>query len=78
MKIIIRYAFREVLAPFLLALVAFTSLLVVDKVFDLTKYFVEKGIKPTSQLGELPILPRPEAIHPIRRRGNEENDDEFR
>ncbi len=44
MKIIIRYALREVLAPFLLALVAFTSLLVVDKVFDLTKYFVEKGI----------------------------------
>ena len=46
MKIIIRYTLREILAPFFLALLAFSSLLLVDKVFDLTKHFVEKGINP--------------------------------
>lgn len=46
MKIIIRYTFLEILSPFLLALLAFTSLLMVDKVFDLTKFFVEKGVNP--------------------------------
>jgi len=50
LKIIIRYSLREILAPFLLALVAFSSLLIVDKVFDLTKYFVEKGINPLYML----------------------------
>lgn len=44
MKIIIRYTLREILTPFLLALLAFTSLLLIDKIFDLTKYFVEKGV----------------------------------
>jgi lipopolysaccharide export system permease protein len=46
LKIIIRYTLREMLAPFFLALLAFTSLLLVDKVFDLTKHFVEKGVNP--------------------------------
>lgn len=46
MKIITRYILREILSPFLMALLAFTSLLLVDKVFDLTKFFVEKGVNP--------------------------------
>jgi len=46
LKLITRYTLREILAPFLLALLAFTSLLIVDRVFDLTKHFVEKGINP--------------------------------
>lgn len=46
MKIIIRYTFREILEPFFLALLAFTSVLLVDKIFDLTKFFVEKGVNP--------------------------------
>ncbi len=46
MRIIIRYTFREILEPFFLALLAFTSILLVDKIFDLTKYFVEKGVNP--------------------------------
>jgi lipopolysaccharide export LptBFGC system permease protein LptF len=46
MKIIVRYTLREILAPFFLALLAFSSLLLVDKVFDLTKHFVEKGVNP--------------------------------
>jgi len=46
MKIIVRYTLREILAPFFMALLAFTSLLLVDKVFDLTKHFVEKGVNP--------------------------------
>lgn len=44
MKIIVRYTLLEILSPFLLALLAFNGLLIVDKVFDLTKYFVEKGV----------------------------------
>ncbi len=44
MKLITRYTLREIFVPFLLALLVFTSLLIVDKVFDLTKYFVEKGV----------------------------------
>ena len=46
LKILVRYTFREILSAFMLAVVAFTSLLIVDKVFDLTRYFVEKGISP--------------------------------
>jgi lipopolysaccharide export system permease protein len=46
LKIIIRYTLREILAPFFMALLAFSSILLVDKVFDLTKYFVEKGVNP--------------------------------
>lgn len=46
MKIITRYILREILAPFFMALLAFTSLLVINKVFNLTKYFVEKGVNP--------------------------------
>jgi len=46
LRIITRYTLREILAPFFMALLAFTSLLVVNKVFNLTKYFVEKGVNP--------------------------------
>ncbi|MBD3182336.1 LptF/LptG family permease [Candidatus Poribacteria bacterium] len=46
LKIITRYTLREIIPPFFLAFLAFTSLLLVDKVFDLTKHFVEKGVNP--------------------------------
>jgi len=46
LKILTRYALIQIIEPFILALVAFTSVLIVDKVFLLTKYFVEKGINP--------------------------------
>ena len=46
MKIIIRYTLREILAPFFLALLAFTSLLLANQIFKLTKHFVEKGVNP--------------------------------
>ena len=46
MKIITRYTLRQMVEPFFLALLAFTSVLLADKVFILTKYFVEKGVNP--------------------------------
>ncbi|MFC1714265.1 LptF/LptG family permease [Candidatus Poribacteria bacterium] len=46
MRIITRYTLREILAPFFMALLAFTSLLIVNKLFNLTKFFVEKGVNP--------------------------------
>jgi lipopolysaccharide export system permease protein len=46
LKIITKYTLSQVIEPFFLALVAFTSVLLVDKVFLLTKYFVEKGVNP--------------------------------
>jgi lipopolysaccharide export system permease protein len=46
LKILTKYALSQIIEPFFLALVAFTSVLIVDKVFLLTKYFVEKGINP--------------------------------
>ena len=46
LRIITRYILREMLAPFFMALLAFTSLLMVNKMFLLTKYFVEKGVNP--------------------------------
>lgn len=46
MKLLTKYALSQIIEPFILALVAFTSVLIVDKVFLLTKYFVEKGINP--------------------------------
>jgi len=46
LKIITRYILREIVEPFFMALLAFTSLLLVNKVFLLTKYFVEKGVNP--------------------------------
>ncbi|MEK7398525.1 MAG: LptF/LptG family permease [Candidatus Poribacteria bacterium] len=46
MKIITKYTLSQVIEPFFLALVAFSSVLLVDKVFLLTKYFVEKGVNP--------------------------------
>lgn len=46
MKIVTRYVLSQIIEPFFLALVAFTSVLLVDRVFLLTKHFVEKGISP--------------------------------
>lgn len=46
MKIVTRYTLSQIIEPFFLALIAFTSVLVINKVFILTKYFVEKGINP--------------------------------
>jgi len=46
LKILTRYSLSQIVEPFFLALVAFTSVLIVDKVFLLTKFFVEKGISP--------------------------------
>ena len=46
MKIITRYILREIVGPFFMALLAFSSLLLVNRVFILTKYFVEKGVNP--------------------------------
>lgn len=46
MVIITRYVLKQIIEPFFLALVAFTSVLLVDRVFILTKYFVEKGVNP--------------------------------
>ena len=44
MKILTRYALKEFIPPFFLALVCFTSILLLDEIFRLTKRFVEKGI----------------------------------
>lgn len=44
MKILTRYALKEFFPPFFLALLCFTSILLLDEIFRLTKRFVEKGI----------------------------------
>ena len=46
MKILTRYALREFFPPFFLALLCFTTILLLDEIFRLTKRFVEKGINP--------------------------------
>jgi len=46
LKILTRYSLSQIIEPFFLALVAFTSVLIVNRVFLLTKFFVEKGINP--------------------------------
>jgi LPS export ABC transporter permease LptF len=46
LRILTRYSLSQIIEPFFLALVAFTSVLIVDKVFLLTRFFVEKGISP--------------------------------
>ena len=46
MKILTKYTLKEFLPPFFLALLCFTSILLFDEVFRLTKHFVKKGISP--------------------------------
>ena len=47
MKILTRYTLKEFFPPFLLALICFTSILLLDEIFRLTKLFVSKGVSPT-------------------------------
>ena len=46
LKILTKYTLKEFFPPFLLALLCFTSILLFDEVFRLTKHFVKKGISP--------------------------------
>jgi len=46
LKTITRYTLLQIVEPFFLALIAFTSVLLADRVFLLTRYFVEKGVNP--------------------------------
>ena len=46
MKILTKYTLKEFFPPFFLALICFTSILLFDEVFRLTKHFVKKGISP--------------------------------
>ena len=46
MKILTRYTLKEFFPPFLLALLCFTSILLLDEIFRLTKLFVSKGVSP--------------------------------
>ena len=46
MKILTKYTLKEFFPPFFLALLCFTSILLFDEVFRLTKHFVRKGISP--------------------------------
>ncbi len=46
MKILTKYTITEFVPPFVLALLCFTSILLFDEVFRLTKHFVRKGISP--------------------------------
>lgn len=43
-KILDRYLYRELLSPFILGLVLFTFLLLIDKIFDLTDLIINKGV----------------------------------
>ena len=44
MKILTRYTLKEFFPPFLLALICFTSILLLEEIFKLTKLFVSKGV----------------------------------
>ena len=46
MKILTRYTLKEFFPPFLLALICFTSILLLDEIFRLTKLFEAKGVSP--------------------------------
>ena len=46
MKLLTRYTLKEFFPPFFLALLCFTSILLLDEIFRLTKLFVQKGISP--------------------------------
>lgn len=46
LKILTKYTLKEFLPPFWLALLCFTSILLLDEIFRLTKLFVTKGISP--------------------------------
>ena len=46
MNILTKYTLKEFFPPFFLALICFTSILLFDEVFRLTKHFVKKGINP--------------------------------
>ncbi len=46
MKILTKYTLKEFFPPFFLALLCFTSILLFDEVFRLTKHFVKKGVSP--------------------------------
>ena len=46
MKILTRYTLKEFFPPFLLALICFTSILLLEEIFKLTKLFVSKGVSP--------------------------------
>ena len=46
MKLLTRYTLKEFFPPFLLALICFTSILLLDEIFRLTKLFVSKGVSP--------------------------------
>ncbi len=46
LKILTRYTLKEFFPPFLLALICFTSILLLDEIFRLTKLFVSKGVSP--------------------------------
>jgi LPS export ABC transporter permease LptF len=46
LKTLTRYTLKEFFPPFFLALFCFTSILLLDEIFRLTKLFVRKGISP--------------------------------
>ena len=46
LKLLTRYTLKEFFPPFLLALLCFTSIFLLDEIFRLTKLFVQKGISP--------------------------------
>ena len=46
LKILTRYTLKEFFPPFFLALICFTSILLLDEIFRLTKLFVSKGVSP--------------------------------
>ena len=46
LKLLTRYTLKEFFPPFFLALLCFTSILLLDEIFRLTKLFVQKGISP--------------------------------
>ncbi|MDP6597447.1 MAG: LptF/LptG family permease [Candidatus Poribacteria bacterium] len=46
MRILTKYTLKELIPPFLLSLLSFTSMLLLEEIFRLTKLFVKKGISP--------------------------------
>ena len=46
LKILTKYTLKEFFPPFLLALICFTSILLLEEIFRLTKLFVSKGVSP--------------------------------
>src|ERR687890_142130 len=60
-RIIDRYVIREIIPPFLLALLVFTFILIIPFIIDLAETMIAKGV-PTATIVQLAVMLLPHAL----------------